>query len=156
MEAKEGKFNITETIRRIKKAREEFLRASAHEREISSPLLTDWSHVAKIYELFCRAAGVVGCMTVIQRKMFVFIIQYLYAPKSLIGAIMPKGLRMEIVKVTKIKAKTVISRCATSTLSEYKIYTQFRNDVNRIFEEIVSELSELGVLKGEDRKELNI
>ena len=69
---------------------------------------------------------------------------------------MPKGLRMEIVKVTKIKAKTVISRCATSTLSEYKIYTQFRNDVNRIFEEIVSELSELGVLKGEDRKELNI
>ena len=156
MEAKEGKFNITETIRRIKKAREEFLRASLHEREVSSPLLTDWSHVAKIYELFCKSAEVVGNMTVIQRKMFVFIIQYLYAPKSLVGAIMPKGLRMEIVKVTRIKAKTVISRCATSTLSEYKIYTQFRNDVNRIFEEIVSELCNLGILKYDDGREIKV
>ncbi len=146
MEAKQGKFNITETIRRIRSAREDLQRASKVEHEVTRPILTDYSHISIVYGLFCQIAGIDGQMTVIERKMFVFIIQYLYEPRNLFGRVMPSGLRREMARVLGLKGVSVISRCASCTLSEYRIYTQFRNDVNRVFGEIIERLAQQGII----------
>jgi len=150
MEANQGKFNITETIRRVKSAREELKRARETEREVSKPVLKDYRHIRKIHELFCKSAGVGESMTVVERKMFVFIIQFLYEPRNFFGFVMPRGLRIELAKVLRIKGVTILSRCASCTLSEYRIYTQFRTEVNRIFEDVVNGLVECGVIDPEN------
>ena len=157
MEAIEGKFNIKSTVKKVKaareelkKAREEFEKAKKMDREASEPILRDCHHVRKIHELFCKSAGVGESMTVVERKMFVFIIQFLYEPRNFFGFVMPRGLRIELAKVLRIKGVTILSRCASCTLSEYRIYTQFRTEVNRIFEDVVNGLVECGVIDPEN------
>lgn len=159
MEAIEGKFNIKFTVRKVKaareeykRAREEFERARNADREVSEPILRDCSHVRRIYELFCKSAGVGETMTVNERKMFLFIVQYLYDPRSFFGWYLPKGLRRELVRVLRLRSFSVISRHVSYTLHEYNVYSQFRSEVNRIFNDVVDGLVECGVIDPEKCK----
>lgn len=159
MEAIEGKFNIKSTVKKVKaareelkKAREEFEKAKKMDREASEPILRDCHHVRKIHELFCKSAGVGDRMTVNERKMFIFIVQYLYDPRTFFGYCLPNGLRRELVKVLRLGCFSVISRHVSCTLHEYRFYSQFRNDVNRIFADVVDGLVECGVIDPEKMK----
>ena len=159
MEAIEGKFNIKSTVRKVrsareelKRAREEFERARKVDREASEPILKDCCHVRKVYELFCKSAGVGETMTVNERKMFLFIIQYLYEPRTFFGLCLPNGLRRELVRVLRPRCFSVISRHVSCTLHEYKIYSQFRSEVNRIFNDVIDGLVECNVIDPEKCK----
>lgn len=147
MEANESKFNITETIRNIRKAREELRAAIGREADLSAPLLTDYALLPDIYRMFCDAHGVTEIKTVDDRKMFIFIVQYLYAPRNLFGRKMPKDLRKEIASVLGMNAMSTVSDNGRNNLFNYQVYTQFRTKVNRIFGVIVERLRERGHLK---------
>lgn len=140
MEAKESKFNITETIRSICKARKELQEATARECQLTRPILTDFKMLPAIYQMFCELTGKHGALSVQDRNVFIFIVQYLYAPRNLFGGKMPGGLRRELAKVVGLNAWSPISRGASETLHHYQVYSGFRDEVNRIFAEIAERL----------------
>lgn len=139
METEKGKFNITETIRSIKKAREELRRVVAHEADVCAPLLTDYSLLPELWRLFCELLGRDGSIKADDRKMFIFIVQYLYAPRNLFGVKMPKSLRRELVRAMGVNAG-MVSNYGRSTLFMYQVYTRFRCEVNRILEGMLERL----------------
>ena len=121
-------YNISGTIRDIRKAQEEMESAVARFREHSRPVLTDLSMVPVIYDWFRElSAGngadgarqsdslfadmvIEGPMPVERRRKFIFVILYLYAPCRLFSGKMPKGLRRAIVR-----RRTWTASCAPSS-----------------------------------------
>jgi hypothetical protein len=146
MDTKESKFNITETIRSIRKAREELRRAVDFENSVSSPMLTDYALLPDIYAMFCELIGKPDARKVDDRKMFIFIVQYLFTPRNLFGSKMPARFRREIARILGVNAESVVSRWASETMHHYQVYTQFRSEVNRIFGEIAERLHGRGML----------
>jgi len=144
MEANESKFNISETVRNIRKAREELRAAIGREADLCVPLLTDYTLLPDIYKMFCELSGATEIKSVDDRKMFIFIVQYLYAPRNLFGCKMPKDLRKEIASVLGMNAMSTVSDNGRNNLFNYQVYTQFRTKVNVIFEEVVSRLRSEG------------
>lgn len=149
METEKGKFNITETIRSIKKAREELRRVVAHEADVCAPLLTDYALLPGLWRHFCELLGRDGSIKADDRKMFIFIVQYLYAPRNLFGVKMPKSLRRELVRAMGVNAVSVVSNDGRSTLFTYQVYTGFRSEVNRIFEGMMERLRASGHIKAD-------
>lgn len=139
MEAKESKFNIAETIRNIKTAREELAKAVKAEKEACAPMLTDKSRLPRIYEIFREIRGS-QCETTESRDMFVFIAMYLYTPRSFFWHSMWPGTRKEIARVIGIKSRSVISRSAKKVLHHYRVYHSFREEINRIFESMIERM----------------
>lgn len=147
MEANESKFNITETVRNIRKAREELRAAIGREADLCVPLLTDYTLLPDIYRMFCELLGATEIKSVDDRKMFIFIVQYLYAPRNLFGCKMPKRLRKEIASVLGMNAMSAVSDNGRNNLFNYQVYTQFRTKVNHLFDAIVDILREKGHVK---------
>ena len=141
MEAKESKFNIAETVKVIRKAREELQTALEAERRACRPILTDRSLVDKILAEFRHLRGDKE-MTRSDRQTFIFIIQYLYAPRSLFGVRMPPGLRSAIARSLHLHTHSIISNVSNNNLFNYHVYSQFRNDCNHTLDEIVKWLIE--------------
>lgn len=146
MEANESKFNIAETIRNIRKAREELRQAVRKENICCSPMLTDYKLVPRLYGMFCELAESRKMSEVDIRKLFIFIIQYLYAPRNLVGCKMPSGLRRVLAGAMGVNAMSVVSRGASETLHHYQVYTQFRDEVNRIFGEMSERMRSEGII----------
>ena len=83
-----------------------------------------------------------------QRKKFIFIILYLYSPSSLAGDKMASGLRNELSNVLGIQAKSTISNnCADLVFLYQYNYMNFRNDVEFIYNKILSWLKIYGLIK---------
>lgn len=82
-----------------------------------------------------------------QRKKFIFIILYLYSPSSLAGDKMASGLRNELSKVLGIQAKSTISNNCANLVFLYQNYMDFRNDVEFIYNKILSWLKIYGLIK---------
>lgn len=83
---------------------------SREENMLSEPLLTDMSLVRNIYDLFISYHK--GRKVPMQRKMFIFVILYLYSPCALVGSKMRRGLREKIA---------TILQCTNSNVShDYK------------------------------------
>lgn len=149
METEKGKFNITETIRSIKNAREELRRVVAHEADVCAPLLTDYALLPSLWRHFCELLGRDGSIKADDRKMFIFIVQYLYAPRNLFGVKMPKRLRKELAFVVDGGAESMVSNHGKNTLFLYRTYTRFRTEVNRIFGAMVERLRREGQLQSQ-------
>ena len=151
-------YNISGTIRDIRKAQEEMESAVARFREHSRPVLTDLSMVPVIYDWFRElSAGngadgarqsdslfadmvIEGPMPVERRRKFIFVILYLYAPCRLFSGKMPKGLRRAIVRTLGVRSDTVLSDNANDVLKRYEIYKAWAKDVDGILCAILSRL----------------
>ena len=142
----ENKFNITETIRAIRKAHEELERSLDAERSVCTPILTDVSLISDILIVFRNQIGN-RRMTMNDKRLFVFTIQYLYAPRNLFGRKMPKGLRRAIASALGMNAESVVSDIGNKTLLHYQVYAKFRTDANLVFEGIGEWLKENGFVK---------
>ena len=141
METIKNKFNISEMIRSIKEAREELRRAACAENSLCSPMLTDYSLIPELYKIFCEERG--GLKPGDDRKVFIFIIQYLYAPRNLFGCRMPSGLRTALSNVMGIRSHSVLTRSASETLHNYRIYSSFREEVNSIFSKMMERVDQI-------------
>lgn len=146
MEAKESKFNITDRIRDIRKAREELRRAVRNESICCTPMLTDYSIVPKLYKMYRELTGDVSELDIDVRRMFIFIVQYFYAPRNLFGGKMPSGLRRVLANTMGVKAHSIVSRGAFETGPRYLIYSEFRQKVNDVFEKITDLMQKDGII----------
>ena len=158
MEPQKVIFNISETIRNIRKAREELQNAIICYRSHCRPILTDLSMIPVIYDWFCElseenstdtvrhvygfffdtVSG--GAMSVERRRQFIFVILYLYAPNRLFSGKMPKGLRRAMARTLGVQNDTVLSDNANDVLKRYEIYKSWAKDVNKVLGVILDRL----------------
>ena len=129
-------------IKRIRKIRSVKSDLSKEENILIKPILSDKKLIPLIYKKSDE-----GISTVMQRKKFIFIILYLYSPSSLAGDKMASGLRNELSKVLGIQAKSTISNNCANLVFLYQNYIDFRNDVEFIYNKILSWLKIYGLIK---------
>ena len=132
---------IIETIKRIEKARTALRQAMANNELATSPKLNDLSLIPKIYGVFEELKG--GNITVNDRKEFIFVVVYLYAPNRFFGGKMPQGLRRAISKAVKVDS-TCISRTCTELMVLYTTYSDFRQGVDSLLNAVLLRLSRRG------------
>ena len=127
----------------LKSIREQKYRLSERESEIAKPVLTDLGMIDTLYEWFKEIAldgKELPKGNVSQRTKFIFIILYLYSPTTLAGGKMRAGLREKLAEVFPIKEKSVVSNNTNNLVFSYQLYKYFRQDVERIYKEIILRL----------------
>lgn len=94
------------SIVELKSIREQKSRLSEREQELASPILTDLSLIPEIYDWFKELLAGMDCPpnpeSVTQRKKFLFIVLFLFAPSVLAGGQLPNGIRAEIAGVSQM------------------------------------------------------
>lgn len=110
--------------------------------ELSKPALADYGFIPQLYEWFCEAlADIPPSGKTQRRREFIFIVLYLYEPKSLLGIKrMPCGLRGEICEIFDDISLCRISDDSGYAYSSYMNYKDFRNEVNTAFSYIAAQL----------------
>lgn len=127
---------IIETIKRIEKARAALRQAIVDNELATSPRLKDLALIPKIYEIFKGIKG--GDITVNDRKEFIFVVIYLYAPQKLFGGKMPHGMRRAIANVAGITCASFISSTCAELLILYTTYDDFQQEVDRLLNKVYS------------------
>ena len=132
------------SIAELKVIREQKSRLSERENELSTPALTDLSLIPKIYEWFCEIVAERDCppnpRSVTQRKKFLFIILFLFAPSVLAGGRLPNGIRTELAKVFPHVSPSSISHNIDNVLFLYQNYKDFRHDIDRVYSIIMDRI----------------
>ena len=117
---------------------------------MSAPTLTDKSLIPVIYEMFREILSEQDFAPMPesphQRKKFVFVILFLYSPKTLAGYPSPKGLRDAIAKAIGLHDVTFISNNIETVafLSQNDKY--FKKDIEYLYTEIINRLKFKGLI----------
>ena len=138
------------SISELKSIREQKSRLSERERELSSPVLHDVSLIPEIYGWFKDILSDNCCTpcidSVLQRKKFLFIVLFLFAPSVLAGGRLPKGIRHEVSRVFPKISPCVISNNIADVAFIYQNYKDFRQDIDYLYTVIVNRLRDKGIV----------
>ena len=146
-------FNKILSIQQIKKQKDTVLLS---EKKICSPILTDYSLMPLIYEWFKTYMDKSDCppnpQSVHQRKKFIFVVLYLFAPASIIGYKMPNGLRVEIARTLGVQKHCSISMYCEDLIFLSQHYKDFKQDIEDVFQYIYDKLTDTGIITPSIRK----
>ena len=135
----------------LKSILEQKSRLSEREQELSSPVLCDTSLIPQIYSWFKEILSDTGCPpnieSVTQRKKFLFIVLFLFAPSVLAGGRLPNGIRAEISGVFPDVSPCVISNNIADVSFIYQQYKDFRQDIEYLYNQIIERLKNKGLIK---------
>lgn len=135
------------SISELKHIREQKSRLSEREAELSVPVLDNISLIPQVYKWFVDISSQikpdVSFDNVIQRKKFLYVTLFLFAPSVLAGGRMPNGIRSELSNVFPDITPCVISNNIREAGFEYKQYKDFRKDIDYIYIEILNRLKEI-------------
>lgn len=139
------------SIVELKSIREQKSRLSEREQELASPILTDLSLIPEIYDWFKELLAGMDCPpnpeSVTQRKKFLFIVLFLFAPSVLAGGRLPNGIRAEISGVFPDVSPCVISNNIADVSFIYQQYKDFRQDIEFIYNQVLEKLKIKGLIK---------
>lgn len=135
------------SIMELKAIREQKSRLSEREQELSSPVLCDTSLIPQIYFWFKEILSDTGCESVTQRKKFLFVVLFLFAPSVLAGGRLPNGIRAEIARVFPDVSPCVISNNIADVSFIYQQYKDFRQDIEYLYNQIIERLKVKGLIK---------
>lgn len=139
------------SIMELKAIREQKSRLSERERELSSVLLDDYSLIPEIYAWFKEILAERTCQpnpeSVTQRKKFLFIVLFLFAPSVLAGGRLPNGIRAEISHVFPGVSPCVISNNITDVPFIFHQYKDFRQEIEYLYNQILERLKAKGLVK---------
>jgi hypothetical protein len=139
------------SIVELRSIREQKSRLSEREQELASPILTDLSLIPEIYDWFKELLAGMDCPpnleSVTQRKKFLFIVLFLFAPSVLAGGRLPNGIRAEIAGVFPDVSPCVISNNIADVSFIYQQYKDFRQDIEYLYNLIVERLKAKGLIK---------
>ena len=139
------------SIVELKSIREQKSRLSERETELSSPILTDLKLIPEIYtwfkEILSTANIHINSDNVSQRKKFLFIVLFLFAPSVLAGGRLPNGIRAEIAHVFPDVSPCVISNNIADVSFIYQQYKDFRQDIEYLYNQIIERLKNKGLIK---------
>lgn len=139
------------SIVELKSIREQKSRLSEREQELSLPILTDLSLIPEIYGWFKEVLSEMDYPpnpgSVTQRKKFLFIVLFLFAPSVLAGGRLPNGIRAEISGVFPDVSPCVISNNIADVSFIYQQYKDFRQDIEYLYNQILERLKNKGLIK---------
>lgn len=139
------------SIVELKSIREQKSRLSERETELSSPILTDLKLIPEIYAWFKEIHSTtnkhINSDNVSQRKKFLFIVLFLFAPSVLAGGRVPNGIRSEIARVFPDVSPCVISNNITDVSFIYQQYKDFRHDIEYLYNQILERLKVKDLIK---------
>lgn len=139
------------SIVELKSIREQKSRLSEREQELSLPILTDLSLIPEIYDWFKEVLSGMDYPSnpesVTQRKKFLFIVLFLFAPSVLAGGRLPNGIRAEIAGVFPDVSPCVISNNIADVSFIYQQYKDFRQDIEYLYCQIIERLKIKGLIK---------
>lgn len=139
------------SIVELRSIREQKSRLSEREQELASPILTDLSLIPEIYGWFKDVLAGMDCPpnpeSVTQRKKFLFIVLFLFAPSVLAGGRLPNGIRAEIAGVFPDVSPCVISNNIADVSFIYQQYKDFRQDIEFIYNQVLEKLKIKGLIK---------
>lgn len=139
------------SIVELKAIREQKSRLSEREQELSAPMLTDFALIPEIYSWFKEILSQSDCPpnfeSVTQRKKFLFIVLFLFAPSVLAGGRLPNGIRAEIAGVFPDVSPCVISNNIADVSFIYQQYKDFRQDIEYLYNQIIERLKNKGLIK---------
>ena len=139
------------SIVELKSIREQKSRLSEREQELSLPILTDLSLIPEIYDWFKEVLSGMDYPSnpesVTQRKKFLFIVLFLFAPSVLAGGRLPNGIRAEIAGVFPDVSPCVISNNIADVSFIYQQYKDFRQDIEYLYNQILERLKNKGLIK---------
>lgn len=139
------------SIVELKAIREQKSRLSEREQELSAPMLTDFALIPEIYSWFKEILSQLDCPpnfeSVTQRKKFLFIVLFLFAPSVLAGGRLPNGIRAEIAVVFPDVSPCVISNNIADVSFIYQQYKDFRQDIEYLYSQIIERLKVKGLIK---------
>lgn len=139
------------SIVELKAIREQKSRLSEREQELSEPMLTDFALIPEIYSWFKEILSQSDCPpnfeSVTQRKKFLFIVLFLFAPSVLAGGRLPNGIRAEIAGVFPDVSPCVISNNIADVSFIYQQYKDFRQDIEFIYNLVLERLKIKGMIK---------
>lgn len=139
------------SIVELKSIREQKSRLSEREQELASPILTDLSLIPEIYDWFKELLAGMDCPpnleSVTQRKKFLFIVLFLFAPSVLAGGRLPNGIRAEIAGVFPDVSPCVISNNIADVSFIYQQYKDFRQDIEYLYNQIIERLKNKELIK---------
>lgn len=139
------------SIMELKAIREQKSRLSERENELSSPILTDFGLIPEVYSWFKEILSERSCPpnieSVTQRKKFLFIILFLFAPSVLAGGRLPNGIRAEIAHVFPDVSPCVISNNIADVSFIYQQYKDFRQEIEYLYSHILEKLKLRGFVK---------
>lgn len=142
---------VFSSIMELKAIREQKSRLSEREQELSSPILDDYSLIPEIYVWFKEILAKRTCPSnpesVIQRKKFLFIVLFLFAPSVLAGGRLPNGIRAEISGVFPDVSPCVISNNIADVSFIYQQYKDFRQEIEFLYNQILERLKVKGIVK---------
>ena len=146
-------MNIS-NIKEFRELEKEKLKIIKRENELTTPLLTDFSLVKTISRYFWkimeeRKHSLVNSIA-FQRKMFLFILIYLYSPKYFYNNNMAHGFRKVISELFEYNSESAISNMGRDIVSQYLIYKDLRNDIDDIIRELVSMMKLGGIMNTKD------
>ena len=133
------------SIAEIKNIREQKSRLSEREAELVKPRLTNLELIPTIYDMFKEVLCVLGLASrgrIFQRKVFLFIVLFLFVPSVLAGGRIPNGVRKALENVFPKVRPCTISNNIADVAFLYQQYKYFRSDVNIIYNEILNRLKE--------------
>ena len=138
------------SIAELKSIREQKSRISERENELSRPIIQKVELISEIYgwfrEILSEMALEPNIESVTQRKKFLFIIMFLFAPSVLAGGRLPNGIRAELSKIFPDVSPCVISNNISDVVFIYQQYKDFRQDIDYLYAEIVKRLRDKGLI----------
>lgn len=138
-------------IAELKSIRQQKSRLSERESELSAPTLTNVEFIPTIYQWFSDILSNMDfppCVdSVNQRKKFLYIILFLYAPSVLAGGRMPGGLRKVLEELFNHVSPCTISNNISNIVFLYQHYRDFRHDIGEIYTHIMQKLKDKELIK---------
>lgn len=108
------------------------------ENELACITMTDYTAIGRIHKIFNEVCEEKNHL--VRRKLFLFIVVALFAPATMTGKRLPKGMRIELQKYIRDVSKCAISLNLSDLLISYKQYKDFRYKVERVWAEIASRI----------------
>ena len=131
-------------IAEIKSIREQKSKLSEREAELTTPILTDLNQISVLYGWFRELLSDQACPGRVesahQRKKFIFIVLFLFAPSVLAGGRMPNGLRDKIAEAIGLKDITFISHNIETIVFLHQNDKYFRRDIEWMYGEIMKRI----------------
>ena len=136
-------LNFSNVIR-LKALRVDKSKLLEKESILSKPLLTNRSLIKNIHKEFesylCGEDSKHGGSNVYRRKMFIFIILYLYAPSTFVGDKIPSGLRSELANVLGLSSACLISIETNRLMFLYQNYRDFKDKIDSLFPKLMGSI----------------
>lgn len=135
---------------RLRSIKDERTKLDDEEKMLSNPALSDYDDIPKIFDYCHEAYEQLHPRTRVRaseiRRKYLFVILFLYSPKTLAGGKMSSGLRTKIAEALGVEP-TNISHYHSDIWFYYTVYSDFREDVNQLFSIVFENLKRGDMLK---------